>query len=543
MIAARCYLLHLKMVFIGLAFAIPSLSLNAQQSVGIFFNKHKAYNGYTLFTNNEITYLIDNCGYVVNDWESDYWCNNGLSLSDEGKLVRQGKVPALNVFGGTAGIIEIFNWHGDLEWTYLFNDSVVSHHDLLLMPNGNILVNVWEKINGDQAASLGRVVPGTFYNEQIWEIKPLENNEAEIVWKWSFIDHVIQDVDANKANFGTIYDHPERLDINYVVPDVGINEDWLHCNTLGYHEEYDQIVLSARNTSEIYVIDHSTTTEEAASGSGGRYGKGGDFLYRYGNPEAYDHGTPVDRILFQSHDVDWVRHGPYKDDFIVFNNRYISSLRSRIQIWENPAVDGIYAFSDQDLYGDEEIRWTYDTTGFYSSIMSNAQYLPNGNILTTEGSSGEITEITPEGKSVWRYINPVNKSTGPVAQGDLPPNNSLFKSHRYSEDFAGFEDFELIPGERIELMPLEDDCKIMPPNSTNDEGIKISGPMLITENYLKLLDPTMVDKQFSIINIKGEIIQNFSIEVPGQTIDISRLYPGVYFILNDNSAPQKFLKR
>jgi hypothetical protein len=38
----------------------------------------------------------------------------------------------------------------------------------------------------------------------------------------------------------------------------------------------------------LWVIDHQTTTAQAASHTGGRYNKGGDLLYRWGNPQTYD---------------------------------------------------------------------------------------------------------------------------------------------------------------------------------------------------------------------------------------------------------------
>jgi hypothetical protein len=47
-------------------------------------------------------------------------------------------------------------------------------------------------------------------------------------------------------------------------------------NSIYYNEALDQIMLSVRGNSEVWVIDHGTTTTEAAGHAGGRYGKGGD---------------------------------------------------------------------------------------------------------------------------------------------------------------------------------------------------------------------------------------------------------------------------
>jgi len=44
-------------------------------------------------------------------------------------------------------------------------------------------------------------------------------------------------------------------------------------------------------------------------------------------------------------------------------------------------------------------------TPFYSSLVSSAQRLPNGNTLITEGQSGRIFEVTPEHEIVWEYMS------------------------------------------------------------------------------------------------------------------------------------------
>lgn len=90
-------------------------------------------------------------------------------------------------------------------------------------------------------------------------------------------------MNPSAANYQTsIVNHPELLNINYLT-----QKDWLHCNGVDYNPILDQVVISSHNTNEWYVIDHSTTTAQAASHSGGNSGKGGDFLYRWGNPAAY----------------------------------------------------------------------------------------------------------------------------------------------------------------------------------------------------------------------------------------------------------------
>ena len=71
----------------------------------------------------------------------------------------------------------------------------------------------------------------------------------------------------------------------------------------------------------IWIIDHSTTTEEAAGHTGGNSGQGGDLLYRWGNPEAHGVGGAADQKLFVQHDARWIGEGlPGEGNILVFNN-------------------------------------------------------------------------------------------------------------------------------------------------------------------------------------------------------------------------------
>ena len=115
-----------------------------------------------------------------------------------------------------------------------------------------------------------------------------------------------RDFDSTKLDYGILSDFPERVNINLV--SNGPFNDWIHINSIDYNAELDQILLSARNANEIWIIDHSTTTAEAASHSGGNAGKGGDLLYRWGNPQIYGRGTENDRIYYRQHDATWDSH-------------------------------------------------------------------------------------------------------------------------------------------------------------------------------------------------------------------------------------------
>ena len=123
------------------------------------------------------------------------------------------------------------------------------------------------------------------------DLEPVGTNDVNIVWEWHIWDHLIQDADSTLPNFAVISEHPGLQDVNYGNAGSnqgpgGPNGDWKHYNAIDYNEALDQIVISSRHHDEIYIIDHSTSTEEAAGHSGGNYGMGGDYLFRWGNPQA-----------------------------------------------------------------------------------------------------------------------------------------------------------------------------------------------------------------------------------------------------------------
>lgn len=192
-------------------------------------------------------------------------------------------------------------------------DEYMLHHDIEVLSNGNVLLVAWELISDEEAIASGRD-PALLPDNELWslkivEVEPTGQTTGDVVWEWRAWDHLIQDFDADQENHGVVADHAELIDLNYFDvnrPNTVPVADWLHTNSIDYNAELDQIAVSVRHFSELWVIDHSTTVEEAASHDGGSSGMGGDLLYRWRNPQSYDAGDAEDQQLFLQHDVRWI---------------------------------------------------------------------------------------------------------------------------------------------------------------------------------------------------------------------------------------------
>jgi hypothetical protein len=245
--------------------------------------------------------------------------------------------------------------------------------------------------------------------------------------------------------------------LGYVPADAtaqDLEADFLHVNAVVYHPRLDQIALSVPTLSEIWIIDHGTTTAEAAAATGGRAGRGGDFLYRWGNPAAYGRGGP--QRLFAQHDVRWIPDGwAGAGNLTVFNNgrdRPEGSWSS-IDEWTPPlGADGRYAL-DGGPFAPDALAWQYgaeEPTRFFAPFISGAHRLANGNTLVAAGTGGEIFEVTRAGQRVWEYRNPfsgdVRNSDGSMPQPGLDENPfAVFRATRIPADDPALAGRRLAP--------------------------------------------------------------------------------------------------
>jgi len=380
--------------------------------------------GYNLFSplGSTDTFLMDNDENVLNTWTSSYGPGLSLYLLGNGDLIRTASTDSTDFdTGGAAGRVERYDWEGNLIWEYDYDTADHrSHHDIEVLPNGNILLIAWQKKTEAEAIAAGRdpsqISEGELWPDSILEIEPTGTSGGTIVWEWHVWDHLIQDHDSTKSNYGVVADHPEKIDINHM---SSARADWTHINAIDYNAERKEIILSVRNFSEIWVIDHDTTTAEAA-------GTDGDLLYRWGNPAT--HGGDGDQTLFVQHDAKWIESGlEGEGNILIFNNgqgRDDGDYSSVVEVKLPELANGYDGSQDAT----EIWSYTADTpTDFYASRISGAQRLKNGNTLICEGTEQYVFEVTKDGEKVWEY-------TGTA---------ELFRFERYAPDFAGFASTEL----------------------------------------------------------------------------------------------------
>jgi len=467
---------------------------------GLRLASAEAAPGYTFFAplSSAHTYLVDSEGRVVHTWTSAYGPSSAYLL-DDGSILRTARLEKNPVFagGGICGRIERIAWDGTLLWSYeLADEYQTQHHDARPMPNGNVLLITWEFRYREDCIAAGRD-PDHASDKGLWpdailEVRPTLPEGGEVVWEWHAWDHLVQDFDPQADHHGSVAEHPELLDVNWdarpapamseeerrqqeeleaqmralgysggdedeeepaPAPAVGLalpqgngpGSDWLHTNAVDYSPELDLIALSSPHLSEIFVIDHSTTTDQAAGHTGGRHGKGGDLLWRWGNPKNHGAGTDADRKLFFQHNVQWIpADRPGAGHLLVFNNGQgrPGGEHSSLDELVLPFQEGGGFARTGAAFGPAAPVWSYaDPENFYAPFISGCQRLKNGNTLACDGPKGRVFEVTPDHRVVWDYWTPLG--------GDLKTEgvsgHALFRALRIAPDHPALKGRVLEP--------------------------------------------------------------------------------------------------
>ncbi len=423
----------------------------------------RAFDGYTLVhdaafggQNANRIYLTDMNGETVHQWEPGrfqpegavaYLLENGLLLRtiSSHHWLHDEHFPV-----GAAGTVQLLDWDSNVVWEYEMDvpEKHVIHHDVDYMPNGNILAIAYTGFSREEARSMGwdgefPVNADTIWLDKVVELQPdLVDGSTEIVWQWNVWDHLVQDKFPDRPNFGDVESEVGKIDINYLREDyvMFIGGQMNHVNSVDYNAELDQIVLSSAAYGELWFIDHSTTMAEAAGDSGGRHGRGGDLIYRWGNPFTTGSGTLDEATLYWQHDARWITEGlPGAGNMLVYNN---GTLR-RLDGTSNPegGMDFENSYSDliefrlpigadglYDTGREPEIVWTWNadaSEGYFSPFMSGWDRLPNGNTIFVNAHNKQIIEVTPEGERVLDY--------------EVPESGRMYRVYKYPRDYPAFD--------------------------------------------------------------------------------------------------------
>ena len=256
--------------------------------------------------------------------------------------------------------------------------------------------------------------------------------EGNILWSWRASDH-FDELGFDEAAKNTLYRNPG------LHGEAG--GDWMHINnfsTLGENKWYDagdtrfhpdNIIFDARNSNILAIIEKAT----------------GRIVWRLGPDFNENEATRKLGWIIGQHHLHMIPKGlPGEGDLLVFDNGGMGGYGI-----PNPAsADGVnnahrdYSRVLQFNPVTLEITWQYtpleagfflfsDASKFYSSYISAAQRLPNGNTLITEGSDGRLIEVTPDHEIVWEYINPYF-----TTKFGKFTNNMVYRAYRVPYDWV-----------------------------------------------------------------------------------------------------------
>jgi hypothetical protein len=414
-------------------------------TVGLRLCTTESEDGYLLLSSfsTPTTWLLDPLGRVVHTWDSDRLPGMSVILRDDGVLVRalhdEGELPQWSAVRG--GSVEALSWDGAVLWDFTYaSQDVFRHHDIELMPNGDVVLVAYERKTRAEALERGRD-PELLVGPWLWpdHIVQIDPSTGQEVWSWHVWDHLVQDREPALPEYAAIVDRIDRIDINAVLPGAPAADgpDWNHMNTVSYDPVRDEFLMTALSQSEVWVV--------AREGAG-------DLVWRWGNEQIW--GGLDDPTLAGPHDAQRIAPGlPGEGNLLIYNNNGASDGGSAV-VEIAPRMDGeAYARNDEGWAGAQEV-WRYEAPGFHSFFASGAQRLRGGNTFVTEAINGRMFEVTPDGRIVWEYVSPAVQS-GLLEQGQVPQmwENAVFKATRIAADHPALVGRDLTPGDPLVEAP------------------------------------------------------------------------------------------
>jgi hypothetical protein len=375
--------------------AVVVASLSVFPTGVTLYDPAKAYNSFVLLDGRDgKTHLVDMNGAEVRSWPyvgfpSEY-INPELIGGKRGHVFVQKEGPSF-----AAKVLAELDWDGNVVWEWgakAPGGSANQNHDQARLPNGNTLVL------SNRSAVIELLSREPVIDQCIYEVSP----GGDIVWQWFSSEHLDEffspeALETIRSGYRTTTGTSGFLTLNNAAP-LGPNK-WFRGGDRRFHP--DNIMIDAREANFIAVIEKTS----------------GKIVWRLGpdfpreNPyiRAFNHEVPrpVDQLSGQ-HDAHLIPAGlPGGGNLLVFDNQSPAGYpQPPLYLWLGSRVleiDPIKSMIVWQYNAEDSGRplWT-----FFSSFISSARRLPNGNTLIDEGMNGRIFQITPQGEIVWEYVSP-----------------------------------------------------------------------------------------------------------------------------------------
>jgi hypothetical protein len=416
-IAASSHMTRLGCACAAAILLVAAVALPRAQSVyptgTTIYDPDRAWSGYTVLSPlaTPAVVVIDMNGNVVKRWEG---YNN--SAGGPARVLPGGFVVAA---GGARPphqeALELIqqDFAGNVVWRFSRNEQITTrdgstvwsarqHHDWQResFPAGYYSPENTPAIEGGNTLILAHtdrkqpaVAEVLLEDDRLIEV----SSNGDIVWEWVASDHIDElgfSPDARKAIKAASGFNAARGSF-----------DWLHVNSATYvgpNRWFDQgdrrftpnnVIISSREASLLAIV-----------------GRDGSIVWRLGPDFTESKELRAIRQIIGQHHAHLIPKGlPGAGNLLVFDNGGASGYG-----FTNPiAPDGRGAFARATSRVLEinpvtlELVWSYSNPRFFSTNISGAQRLPNGNTLITAGAGGRMFEVTREGAIVWEYMYPL----------------------------------------------------------------------------------------------------------------------------------------
>jgi hypothetical protein len=408
----------------SIAAALPAAGAPSVYPTGVtIYDPARTWNGYTVLSPlaTQAVLVIDMNGNVVKRWDDFNNSAGGPArvLPNGGVMAASGARPP---FQESLELVQR-DFDGKVVWSFNRNEQVElrdrgtvwssrQHHDWQRedFPAGYYSPEYVPATSGSNTLILTHTnhkVPAVsdamLEDDRLIEVAP----DGRIVWEWKAAEHI------DELGFA-----PDARAAIKAAADVNAARgsfDWLHINSATYvgpNRWYDagdarfapnNVIISSRQASLLAIV-----------------ARDGSIAWRLGPDFGASEELRKIRQIIGQHHAHLIPKGlPGAGHVLVFDNGGSSGYGFAGPI----APNGVGAFARATSRVLElnpvtlELVWSYAAPRFFSTNISGAQRLENGNTLVTEGAGGRVFEVTADGAIVWEYMNPL--FAGPRQSNDV----------------------------------------------------------------------------------------------------------------------------